>query len=88
MKPRELRYYRAMANDVINGLDPHSLDDPVKWTDLQCTESRHVINDNGDEWVQLVIEEAAPDSQELQTAILAGFRRKGVGVELEILTEW
>lgn len=74
----------AVISEIEHG-DP--INEAINWADLRCVEARCVLTDQGDQYLEVIIEEASPDAAKLQDAIRGGLERKGwEGVV--VVTEW
>lgn len=59
----------------------------INWGDLGCISARYIVDDEGNEFYQVIIDEAAPECSKFHGFIcewlcIAGFP------DVEVLTEW
>jgi hypothetical protein len=60
---------KEVTNEILEDLKEnralYRINDAVNWDDLSCTEATYVMNDAGDEYFNVIIEEADPNSYAL-----------------------
>ncbi len=62
-------------------------DDAINWGDLSCAEARWVRNDCGDEYAEVVIEEASPGLPKFSAWVKARLAERGFP-DVRVVTEW
>ena len=87
--PGLLQRLRAATDAALTAAFAHREDigGAVNWADLRCLEARVFTSDDGETGLQVFIEEAAPDAQELQEFVGEHLRQAGFLV-VEVVTEW
>lgn len=88
MTQPNLRRLKQSTEEILSTLTPKDCpEDPVNWSDLHCTEAKSVVNDDGDEYLEVCIEEASPNSDNLRSLICQ--RLKDVGWDtVAVVLEW
>ena len=84
----ELKKLRAATEDVIDTIiisDPPNW--PVNWADLSCRQAFWVVTDDGEEYAEVLIEEASPEAVEFCKTVCYELARRGYPGVL-VVTEW
>jgi hypothetical protein len=88
MTTDELGKLKQATNDAIGVMQPSGFsDEAINWGDLGCVESSYVLNDSGENYCEVLIEEAAPDCAEFQAAIQLELGKRGWPY-VRVRTEW
>jgi hypothetical protein len=85
---QEIARLRDDTNKVISGLSPKSVSGAINWGDLGCVSARYWTDSDGESGLQVVVEEASPNSGELSAAIQNGLARLNWIGPIEVITEW
>lgn len=64
-----------------------AIQDAVNWGDLRCSSIEKVVNEQGDEYYRVWIEEVAPDAARFKEFIYQHLLSKGF-MEVLVNTEW
>lgn len=73
---------------IISELDPQAIAGAINWGDLGCAEAWYAINDQGEEWFRVRIEEADPVNPALINAVGRGLSARGWPDNVEVRCEW
>lgn len=83
---RSLRHEADIACHLAEG-DDDSYIDAVNWADLSCVEAGFCVNDGGDEYYYVKIEEADPAAYHLREFISNWLKERGYD-DVVVRTEW
>lgn len=64
-----------------------SIGGAINWGDLSCTEARYSINERGEKFWTVIIEEASPDACDLHAFVMRYLHDRGFH-GIEVVTEW
>lgn len=82
-----LQRLRTATEEILRSLGPEDCpNDPINWGDLHCTEAKLIVNDDGDECLEVLIEEASPSCSEIRKIVcerlaLEEWKNVAVGTE-------
>ena len=80
---------KADTNEVLKEAKARkwNINEAINWADLRCTQAAQVVTNEGDEYLEVQIEEAAPDCEHFKVFIGARLLEKG-WAGIQVVTEW
>ena len=91
MSTEQLKELRALTDQAIETARKtwknNLLGDAVNWSGLHCAEACWIVNDDGEEYAQVRIEEASPNASRFQCAIRTELESVGWS-DVSVVTEW
>jgi hypothetical protein len=85
----ELHRLRRDVDDICQALDPNEIGGAVNWADLGAREVARVFDCDGNTWLRVVIEEAAPGEERLIVPVRDALKVRGWDIDhIEVATEW
>ena len=87
---KKLKEDTNKALEIVSGAEEHYED--VNYGDLRCSETRYIVNDDGEEYYEVIIDEVSPCAYEFRNAVRdVLFDVLGYDItkdEIEVITEW
>lgn len=78
---------REDTEQALYAADKAGIDGAINWADLACVSAGIALTEHDDVTLQVLIEEADPDSFELHQFVADYLRDRGYG-DVEVLTQW
>lgn len=87
---KKLKEDTNKALEMVSGAEEYYED--VNYGDLRCSEVRYILNDDGEEYYEVIIDEVSPTAYEFRKAVYdVLFDVLGYDVvknTIEVITEW
>jgi hypothetical protein len=83
----ELVKLREATNRAIDEVQKQRTKGAVNWADLHCLQAAWVVTDEEESYAEVTIEEAAPEADEFQTAVMLELDKLGYP-NVHVVTEW
>jgi hypothetical protein len=87
MTTEQLKALRRDTDRAIELQRGQGISGAVNWADLHCVEAEWIVNDDGEEYAQVRIEEASETAVLFQRAVQIELERLG-WPDVSIVTEW
>lgn len=87
MNIETLTTLREAANKIVKAIKRGSIEGPINWGSLYCSETRWILSDTGQSYAEVIIEEASPDENERLCYFVSAELEK-LGYFVTVTTEW
>lgn len=67
--------------------NPHEFKGAINWGDLGCVSAQFYQDDQGDAGFRVLVEEAAPENEDLHNFIAEAVKEQGF-LKVEVITKW
>ena len=72
----DLKYDTNLVLDLAHDRQ-HEIAGAINWADLRCVEARYCLDEHGNEYYEVSIEEAAPSNVALYSFVVADLEERG-----------
>ena len=86
---KKLNEYKIICDKAIDEAEKIKIEGAINWADLKCNEVKYILNNDGENYYEFIIDEADPINDEFQRYISDYISDvAGINEDFQIITEW